>query len=423
MGLDIKLLRDNPELLRETLEKRYKDPKIIDELKGLYTSQKDLLFKLTVLNAELNKLKKDMTQKKKRGESIEDNIREKNRLDILIQQTKEDEIKYKNKLYSEFSKIGNILHDTVPISNNEDDNVVIRTFGETDTKKYNHIELIEKLGIADTKRGVKVVGNRGYFLKNFGVKLNQALINYSISFLEEKGYDLLQTPFMMNHDQMSATAQLEQFDEELYKIATNDGAPDNCKYLIATSEQPISAYHSGETIYKKDLPIKYCGISTCFRKEAGQNRDVKGIFRVHQFEKVEQFILTEEDKSWEMHERLLEICEQFYQSLGIPYRVVNIVSGALNNAAAKKYDLEGWFPGLGKYRELVSCSNCTDYQSRNLNVRYMSGTYKFVHMLNCTLCATTRTMCAIIENNQVEGGIRVPHVLQEYVGTEFILYE
>ncbi len=361
-----------------------------------------------------------MTIKKKNGETIEDEIKRKNEIDIQIQKTKEEEIKYKNKLYREFNIVGNILHKTVPISDDEDNNQIVKQWGHTPFYKYKHMELIDMLDIVDTKRGTKVVGNRGYFLKNFGVKLNQALINYSIQFLEKKAYDLLQTPFMMNYDQMSATAQLEQFDEELYKIVTNDN--DYTKYLIATSEQPISAYHCGESLYKKNLPIKYCGISTCFRKEAGQNRDVKGIFRVHQFEKVEQFVITEEDKSWEMHEELLKICEEFYQSLNIPYRIVNIISGALNNAAAKKYDLEGWFPGLGKYRELVSCSNCTDYQARALNVRYMSDKYKYVHMLNSTLCATTRTICAIIENNQTKDGVKIPEILQEYVGTNFIKY-
>jgi len=194
------------------------------------------------------------------------------------------------------------------------------------------------------------------------------------------------------------------------------------KYLIATSEQPISAFHQGEWLEPKQLPLRYGGISTCFRKEAGAHgKDTWGIFRVHQFEKIEQFCITTPENSWEMHEEMLKIAEEFYQSLGIPYRVVSIVSGALNNAAAKKYDLEGWFPGFNEFRELVSCSNCTDYQSRSLGIRCGSKKQnekekKFVHMLNSTLCATTRTICAILENYQTENGVNVPEVLQSYMG-------
>jgi len=238
--------------------------------------------------------------------------------------------------------------------------------------------------------------------------------------LEKRQYTLLQTPFFMNKDVMAKTAQLEQFDEELYKVVVGADEPD--KYLIATSEQPISAFHQGEWLDPKALPLKYCGVSTCFRKEAGSHgRDTWGIFRVHQFEKIEQFVITAPEKSWEMHEEMLKTSEEFYQSLGIPYRVVNIVSGALNNAAAKKYDLEGWFPGFSEFRELVSCSNCTDYQSRSLEIRYGAKRQndrekKYVHMLNSTLTATGRGICVILENYQTETGIVVPDALQEYMG-------
>jgi len=197
--------------------------------------------------------------------------------------------------------------------------------------------------------------------------------------------------------------------------------------LIATSEQPISAFHQNEWLEPKELPLRYGGVSTCFRKEAGAHgRDTWGIFRVHQFEKVEQFVITSPDKSWEEHEQMLKNSEEFYQSLGIPYRVVNIVSGELNNAAAKKYDLEGWFPGFNEYRELVSASNCTDYQSRSLEIRYGNKKQgarekQYVHMLNATLCATTRTLSAILENNQTPEGVRIPEALRPYLGGEEII--
>jgi len=281
----------------------------------------------------------------------------------------------------------------------------------------------------DPERGVKVAGHRAYFLRGWGVKLNMALIQYGLDFLEERGYVRTQTPFFMKKSLMGKTCQLSDFEESLYKLSSDtpmdvdDGKEDN--FLIATSEQPISAFYSGEMILPKDLPIKFAGYSTNFRKEAGAHgKDTWGIFRIHQFEKIEQFVITAPEKSWEMHEEMLKVSEDFYQSLGFSYRVVNIVSGALNNAAAKKYDLEAWFPTLGEYRELVSCSNCTDYQSRSLEVTYGGKKDRksaFVHMLNSTLVATERCLCCLLENYQTEKGIVIPEVLRPYLkNQEFI---
>jgi len=224
---------------------------------------------------------------------------------------------------------------------------------------------------------------------------------------------------------MQEVAQLSQFDEELYKVIgksseIEDDKSTEEKYLIATSEQPIAAFHRDEWINESALPIRYAGFSSCFRQEVGSHgRDTRGIFRVHQFEKIEQFCITEpgNNKSWEMLEEMISNAEEFNKILGLPYRVVTIVSGALNNAAAKKYDLEAWFPGSGAFRELVSCSNCTDYQSRRLRIRYgqtkkMNQDVEYVHMLNATMCATTRTICCILENYQTEDGILIPEILK-----------
>ena len=209
---------------------------------------------------------------------------------------------------------------------------------------------------------------------------------------------------------MAKTAQLEQFDEELYKV-TEDEKSENDKYLIATSEQPLSALHESEWLQDKELPIRYAGYSTCFRKEAGAHgKDAWGIFRVHQFEKIEQFVFCNPEKSWEEFDRMIGIAEEFYKSLGLPYQVVSIVSGALNNAAAKKYDLEAWFPFQGEYKELVSCSNCLDYQTRELEIRHGPKTQQskderrkaYVHALNATLCATERALCCVLENYQTD---------------------
>lgn len=222
--------------------------------------------------------------------------------------------------------------------------------------------------MVEFERGQNIAGHRGYFLKGPGVLLNQALINYGLTFLTSHEYTPLQPPFFMKQSIMQETCQLSDFEENLYKVVGE--SKEEAMYLVATSEQPISALHRKEWLEPADLPFRYAGVSSCFRKEAGAHgRDVWGIFRVHQFEKVEQFCITTPEKSWEMHEEMIKIAETFYRNLELPYRVVNIVSGELNDAAAKKYDLEAWFPGYEAYRELVSCSNCTDFQSRGLEVR------------------------------------------------------
>ena len=295
---------------------------------------------------------------------------------------------------------------------------------EMTKEMYCHHELLWMIDGYEPERGTRVAGHRGYFLKGNAVLLNQAIIMYAMHWNTERGFTMLQTPYFMNKDIMAGVAQLEDFDESLYHVEGEEGEE---KYLIATSEQPICGYHMGEWIDEKDLPLKYTGFSTNFRKEAGAHgKDTWGIFRVHQFDKVEQFMITKPEDSWEAHEYLIKNCRDFYESLGLPYRVVNIVSGALNNAAAKKYDLEGWFPGYQNYRELVSCSNCTDYQSRAMEIRCgatkkNNEDKKYVHMLNSTLCALTRTLCCILENYQTPEGIKIPTVLQMLMGgKEFI---
>lgn len=310
--------------------------------------------------------------------------------------------------------IGNIVHSSVPVSSDEEDNQVVTKWGTLpDKKPYHHSEVMEKLGAYNMKAGSVVAGHRGYFLKNIGVFLNQALIQYGIDFLRKQRYDVLSTPYFMTGEMMAKTAQLSEYDELLYGVGKD-------KYLIATSEQPISCYHYDQWLQKKELPIRYCGFSSCFRKEAGSaGKDLRGIFRVHQFEKIEQFCIVSPEKSWDEHERMLKVSEDFLQSLGIPYRVVTIVSGALNDAAAKKYDIEGWYPHTQEYRELVSCSNCTDYQSRKLKIRYghkeKGKKASYVHMLNSTLCATERLMCCLVETYQTEKGITLPEVLKPYM--------
>ncbi|AEO62812.1 uncharacterized protein THITE_2141035 [Thermothielavioides terrestris NRRL 8126] len=409
----------NPELIRESQRKRYASVEAVDEVIAMFEDHRRTAYSATQINARINEVQKQIGPKKKAKEDVTDLLKqkadlEKEKKDLLALAAEKEKL-----LKAKVKTIGNIVHESVPVSDNEDNNRVERTWAPEGVlfEKRNvlsHHEVLDRLDGYDPERGVKVVGHRGYFLRRWGVFLNQALINYGLEFLNDRGYVPLQTPQLMLRDQMAKTAQLSQFDEELYKV-TGDQAD---KYLIATSEQPISAYHSEEWLQPKDLPLKYAGYSTCFRKEAGAHgKDVWGIFRVHEFTKVEQFCITDPEKSWEMFENMIATSEEFYKSLGIPYRVVAIVSGALT---AKKLDLEAWFPHQGEFKELVSCSNCTDYQSRDLEIRF--GVKKqtdikktYVHCLNSTLCATTRTICAILENFQTEDGVNIPEPLRKYL--------
>nr|CAG8561453.1 1078_t:CDS:2 [Entrophospora candida] len=413
----------NPELIRESQRRRGAPVEIVDKIISLYDEWRTARF-------ELDQNKTDATKLIEEKESLG---QDKTRL-MAVEKEKEEILK------SEASTIGNIVHQSVPTSMDEENNEIVKKWEPTSDDSSDiytnrkpikkdgissHHEVLHRIGGYDPERGTNIAGHRGYFLTNDGVDLNMALIQYGLSFLRKKGYNKLQTPFFMRKEYMAKTAQLEQFDEELYKVI-GDGED---KYLIATSEQPISTFHANEWFERptEQLPLKYAGYSTCFRKEAGAHgKDTWGIFRVHQFEKVEQFVITEPEKSWEQFDEMVITSEEFYQSLGLSYRLVSIVSGALNNAAAKKYDLEAWFPYQGSYKELVSCSNCTDYQSRRLEIR--CGTKKmgdrekkYVHCLNATLCATERTICCILENYQTSDGVIVPEVLRPYMeGRDFL---
>ncbi|CAI0378061.1 unnamed protein product [Linum tenue] len=422
--LDINLFREdkgnNPELIRESQRRRFASVEIVDEIIELDKKWRQCQFQLDNMRKDFNKMNKQVYQHKKDNLDVTELMKsiEEHKQQMAV---KEDEVQADKKaLYAKLETVGNLIHDSVPISKDEANNAVIRVWGEkrTEQKLKNHVDLVELLGIADTKKGANIAGGRGFYLKGDGVRLNQALINYGLDFLDKRGYTALQTPFFMRKDVMAKCAQLAQFDEELYKVPGDD------KYLIATAEQPLCAYHIDDWIQPTDLPIRYAGYSSCFRKEAGSHgRDTLGIFRVHQFEKVEQFCVTSPNgtDSWDMHEEMIKNSEDFYKSLNLPYQVIAIVSGALNDAAAKKYDLEAWFPASKTYRELVSCSNCTDYQSRRLEIRYgqkkgNEAAKQYAHLLNSTLTATERTLCCILENYQKEDGVEVPEVLRPYLG-------
>ncbi|KAF7957550.1 hypothetical protein EAE96_003127 [Botrytis aclada] len=423
----------NPQQIKDSQRRRYAPEEVVDEVIAMYEDHRKTQYAATQVNSKINETQKEIGAKKKAKEDATELLQKKADL-TKEKKTWDDAAAEKEVLLNKkIGTIGNLVHESVPVNNDEDHNEELRKWapqGVTVEKKdvLSHHEVLTRLDGYDPERGVKVVGHRGYFLKKWGVFLNQALINYGLEFLDSKGYTPLQTPQFMLKEYMAKTAQLEQFDEELYKVV--DGDAQNDKYLIATSEQPISAFHADEWLTAKDMPIRYAGFSSCYRREAGSHgRDAWGIFRVHQFEKIEQFVLSDPEKSWEEFDRMISFSEEFYQSLGVPYRVVAIVSGALNNAAAKKYDLEAWFPFQGEYKELVSCSNCTDYQSRALEIRYgpktQTGIRKnYVHALNSTLCATERALCCLLENFQTEEGFNVPEPLRKYLpgAPEFIAF-
>jgi len=420
--MDINLFREkgNPDLVRQSQRKRFKPVDIVDEVSNLDKEWRKLRFDLDKINKESNAIQNSIKQKLKAQTDATADIE---RCKEIRKQILQLEVEIKEKLKQRDEKlysIGNLVHDSVPVSDNENNNLEIRRWGTcrpTTPDLHHHHILLHMIDGYEHEVASEVAGHRGYYLKGIGMLLNQALINYGLQFLYGKEYTPVQTPFFMKKSTMGKVAALAEFDESLYKVS---GGDDEDKYLIATSEQPCCALHMNTAIAPKQLPIKYVGYSTCFRKEAGSHgKDVWGIFRIHQFEKIEQFVLCAPDRSWEMHEEMIRVSEEFYQSLELPYRIVSIVSGELNNAASKKYDLEAWFPTLGNYRELVSGSNCTDYQARRLDIRYGTrsddGPPTFVHMLNCTLTATERTICCILENYQTEKGIRIPTVLKPFL--------
>jgi len=336
------------------------------------------------------------------------------------------------KLFHNCSSVPNIIHQTVPISKDENENKIIfcsseqnqeirenliKTFLTNDdlfnpvTYKYSHYELLEKLDFVDCNNGIKISGNRGYFLKGLGVKLNLALLTFATDFLVSRGFTLMETPEFVNGDLLSKCSQLSDYEDMLYKLEGYD------KYLIATSEQSLTASFADTILEIKDLPQKLGGLSTCFRKETGcEGKNTNGIYRVHQFKKVEQFCVTKPEESWNMFNEMINNSKDFYDALGISYRVVNIVSGALNNAAAMKYDLEAWYPGSKSWCKLVSGTNCTDYFSKRMNTKVERGVnYFYPHMLNSTLCANTRTLCCLVECYQTTNGIVVPEVLRPFM--------
>jgi len=417
--LDPKLIKEKPEIIRNMLKSRAVEFDL-DALIELDQKRREFIIKTDDLRKKKNQIAIRISEKKKGGGDISSILAEMKNISNELTELELEQENIENKYLKLASTIPNLVHESVPIGADDSANKEIKKWGDIpkfDFKIKDHIDISEDLDLVDLERAAKVAGARFYYLKNDLVRLNQALVHFGLDFLAEKGYSLIQPPYMINKKSMEGAVIAEDFEEVIYKIQEED------LYMIGTSEHAMAAMHSKEIIEGKNIPMRYAGISPCFRKEAGAHgRDQKGIFRVHQFDKIEQFIFAKPEDSWKEHEKMLAIAEEFYQKLEIPYRVMLLSTGDIGKISAKTYDIEAWMAGQNAYREIVSCSNCLEYQARRLKIRFRDKTNEdtqYIHTLNSTLIATTRVLVAIMENFQTkEGHIRIPQVLQSYMGNQ-----
>lgn len=406
--LTIKDIEKDIKGAKELLEKR--NVKIdIEQLLSLDAKRSSLQQKVQSFREERNRISKENTEESRnRGREIKDELK------ALEPELESVLSEYKNL----FSRLPNTLHKDTPIGKDESQNVVVREHGQKPQfsfKPLDHVELGKKLNILDFDKGVKVSGSNFYFLKNQGVELEMALMRFALDFLKQEGFTLYQTPDLAKQTILDGLGFNPRGAEtQIYNIENSDLS------LIGTAEATLGGYYSQEILPQDSFPLKMGGFSHCFRTEAGgYGRESRGLYRVHQFSKVEMFVYTLPEKSEEMHEKLLTIEEEIYKELGFPYRVVDICSGDLGAPAYRKFDLEVWMPGLNKWGEVTSASNCTDYQSQRLSIKYRrkDGSTDFVHTLNGTAVASSRTVIALLELGQKEDGtVHIPKALHKYTG-------
>lgn len=432
--IDIKLLRESPEQFRESLKHRGGDPSLIDTFLALDQKWRENVKKINDLRAKRNTMSlkiSELVKLKENTESIKEEVRELNQNLVAMEATQNEIEEKRNKIVS---RMPNLLDREVPICFGDENSKFIRSTGKARVKKedlaefmkatedkgeyeeigetFSHVDLGERMHLFDLERAGKISGSRFYFSRNQLVKLELALVSYAIDFIGSRNFSIVEPPPMISDQAVWKATDEGTFNESIYKIEGEN------LYLISTSEHPIASMLMDEVIEPSELPLKVSGFSPCFRKEAGAHgKDTKGIFRVHYFKKVEQFIFCKPEDSGDYFDEILKNTEDLLKSLDLPFRVINVCSGELGNLAAKKYDIEGWFPNQGKFRELASISNDTDYQARSLNIRYRTPEgNKFVHTLNGTALATTRTMVAIMENFTDGKTIRIPEALIPYTG-------
>lgn len=417
--MDIKLVRESPEVIVDSLKRRGAIDKVplVAEAANADVDWRKLKTEVDNLRHKQNELTGQIAELKKKGVPIDDKLRE---VKGIPQKIKELEAKADEKggsLSKVLMSLPNVLHDSVPTGRDETESVTVRTWGKRPDFAFeakDHIDLLTALGMVDVERGAKVAGARFFFLKGDAVRLEHAIMQYALDYLRSRGFTAVEPPFMLNRSAYEGVVNLDDFGPVIYKVEGED------LHLIATSEHPLVSMHMDEIIEQSQLPIKYCGFSPCFRVEAGAHgKDTKGIFRVHQFYKVEQVVFSKPEDSWRLHEELIANAEKIYQGLGIPYRVVALCSGDTGFMSAKTYDLEAWLPGQGKYREMASASNVTDFQARRLRIRYrekQSDPTVLVHTLNSS-AVVTRTLVALVENfQQKDGSVKIPRALAPYMG-------
>lgn len=407
--IDIKKLRENPEQFKKATADKQRDSLLVDKVIEIDKEKRELMGKVETLRAERNKIGKEGIERGKEIKGELDNLEK--QLDTVDQ-----------KLQEELVKIPNPALSQVPVGKGESENVVLRSWGEPKKATFpikDHLELGKTLNILDFEAGAKTSGSQFYFLYNEGALLELSLVHFAMDLLRKEGFTPVITPDLANSRSYLGTGYLPQGNEaQTYEIKGEDLG------LIATAEVTLAGKHTDEVILEENLPIKYIGYSHCFRKEAGAyGKYSKGLYRVHQFTKAEMFIYCLPEESEKMHDLILNMEEKIYQALGLPYRVLEMCTGDLGGMAARKFDIEAWMPGRNEYGEVTSTSNCTDFQARNLNIRFKrkNGELDFVHMLNGTAIATSRTPLAILENYQQEdGSVLIPEALRPYTGFDKI---
>ena len=423
--MDIKLIRDKPEVVRQNLERRHDPEKLVllDKLVDADQRWRQLTTRVNQLRRRRNEISAEIGRLIKEGKDTSSLKQEASEIPKLIGEVEAERDRYEELVHYALMRLPNLIHDSVPYGVDDSENVEIRRWGKPprfDFEPRSHVEVARGLGIIDFERAGKVSGSGFYYLRNELVLLDYAMMRFAIDHLLAKGYTLIEPPYMIRRKPYEGVTDLADFEQVMYKIEGED------LYLIATSEHAMAAMFMDDILDADALPIKLIGVSPCFRREIGAHgKYTKGLFRVHQFNKVEQFIFSLPEQSWELHEELQQNCEELYQGLGLHYRVVNVCTGDIGSIAAKKYDIEVWMTD-GVYREIGSNSNCTDYQSRRLKIRYRlkegQAPAGFVHTLNNTALATSRTMLGVLEQyQQAVGSVEVPEALRKYMGgMEFI---
>jgi seryl-tRNA synthetase len=417
--IDIKFLREHPNLVKENIEAKFQEEKLplVDKILDLDKKWRGEKKKADDLRSERNKISEQINvlMKQKKKAEAKKLIPKAKKIPEKIEKVQTKAIEFESEVRKLLLQIPNIIHPSVPRGKDESENKELRKVGKIPSFDFpikGHADIVEDLELVDTKKGAEVSGSRFYYLRGDLVLLNLALQRFAIDVVMKRGYLPIQPPYMINKFAVGGAVSLADFEESIYKIEDED------LYLIGTSEHALAAMHQEEVINLK-RPLKYAGVSSCFRKEAGSHgRDTKGIFRVHRFEKIEQFAFCKPDSEDELFDEIISNQEEIFKLLKIPYRVVVLCSGETGNSMARTHDLEGWFPSQKKYRELGSTSSAGDYQSRKLNTRYQKGDKMVpVYTLNGTAMTVQRTMCCILENNQnKDGSISIPKVLQPYMG-------